>query len=54
MPRLALKLKNGAVIEGKSPMHFMLAEEHGIAFDDIVNVGIYTKGRLVWCDRKPH
>ena len=54
MPKLALKLKNGVIIEGNAPMHFMLAESRGIAFENIIDVGIYTKGRLVWCNRKPH
>ena len=54
MQTLLLKLKDGKIIKGHSPMHFMLAEENEIDFDDIVDVGFITKGRFVWCNRKPH
>jgi len=54
MPELTLKLRDGTIIRGKSPLHFMLAEKLGVAFDDIVDVGFITKGRVIWCNRKPH
>jgi hypothetical protein len=54
MATLTLRLKDGTIIKGKAPMHFMLAEQKGIAFDEIIDVGFITKGRMVWCNRKPH
>lgn len=54
MPILLLKLKNGDIIKGKFPMHFMLADEMQINFDDIIAVGHISKGRQIWSNRKPH
>ena len=55
MPILLIKLKDGRIIKGKSPLHCMLADENNIDFDDIVNVGFIVKGnRVIWLNRKPN
>ena len=54
MPTLLLKLRNGDIIKGKFPMHFMLADHAEIDFDEIIAVGHISKGRQIWSNRKPH
>ena len=29
-------------------------EYEGIEYDDIVDVGFVSKGKIIWCNRKPH
>jgi len=51
---LTLKLKDGSIVKGEAILHFQLAEEMNIDFDEIVDVGFITRGRIVWLHRKPH
>ncbi len=54
MNKLIIKTKNGKTYGATLPMHFMVAEKYNIEFDDIIDVGFETRGRVVWCNRKPH
>ena len=54
MPILLLKLKDGTVLKGQYPIHAIMADELNVNFDDIIDVGVITKNREIWCNRKPH
>jgi hypothetical protein len=54
MATLLLKLNCGAVLRGKYPLHAIMADDMGVPFDNIADVGFVTKGRDVWCGRGPH
>ncbi len=54
MKILLIKTKDGRTYEGRQPLHFMVAEQHGINPEDVEQVGFITRDREVWDNRKPH
>ena len=54
MTTLLIKTKDNKIYTAKVPLHFMVAEQHGVNLDNVVAVGFLTKGREIWDNRKPH
>ncbi len=56
MPELYIKDINQDIYMAEVPLHFMVAEEYDIPFEDIIDCGIRVAKReeILWLDRKPN
>lgn len=53
---LFIKDTNQDIYMSEVPLHFMVAEEYNIPFEDIINCGIRSpeNDEILWLNRKPN